>query len=713
MEKDNSIQRIFDNSFSTHKNRKIAIYGTGNNAEAILTNVRGYDFQCVISLDDIGQLFQGLEIVDLQTAIKRVDMIIIAATASSTRIVFNRIITQVPTTIDIFDMQGRILDIHLCDNNPYFNEDESCLLAAIDSHNVISFDLFNTLIERTFLSIEDLWKEVQEELKEEKIDILFYEMRKSAEKNAEANIGTPNIQEIYYEFKKVSGLTDLLIKKIMEKEIEVDKKNCIVRKKMADILLYAMKAGKIIAVTTDMYYSKETIVDIMTQCHLEIPSNIFISSIERASKKNGKLYARLATLAENRKSILHIGDNLEIDVKNAEESGIDAYWVMSGYDMLVNSSYGHLIEYTSKSSRRLLGILVSEIFIDPFSICGTKGKARIDSYRKLAMLILPITLLFVRFIEKQADDYDYLLFPSRDAWLLFQIFFNINTLAVPFSYFYTSRSGISSANGLNKEAILSISSKLWADRTQMIDMFLKNQFQIDVPDEFSISVKDALKYKGKEQLESDILQLKSRIVERSKENRKNYLQYIGRLGICPGMKIAVIDIVTHGTLVKGISELTGNPVDLIAIGTSNVPNEYIGDESMAKTLFGNINISTNNTLISISDLSELHLLLEILYASEEGQFLRFDDNVDPVFEPGTEYDKTLLKCFQKEMMGLFDKMYGSKWTYDIDKEFALDVMRCIRREYSCLDTDISDRFIFNDPYDPKTDRTNIMHWINR
>ena len=511
--------------------------------------------------------------------------------------------------------------------------------------------------------------------------------------------------------KEQNNLADDMINVIKKLEIQTDMDNIIPRYEMNKILQYAKEKEKTIVFTSDMYYSMKQIISILKKNGINVPRDIFISCEMGGSKVDGVLFKKLK-LRFAEKNILHIGDNYEYDFKNAKKYGIDSYWIMGHCDLFSFSSISSLLDYHDWNSRKILGYISSKLFNNPFCICETKGKLEINTYEKLAILFLPITLMFMKYIEQQSENYNIILFPSRDGFFLYKAFRKINKLKSCSIYFYTSRSGISSATAKNENEIKLLCDKLWIEKRQNIKRFVENQFQIDVDESFDLTVEEALEKYDKDKILNKILQYKEEILDKCLNNHNNYMKYIKEIGILDDEKIAVIDIVTHGTLIKGISDLIQQEIDLIALGTSNIPNRYIDDIKRVKSIYGNINVTKDYMQISLSDLSELHLLIEILYSSWDGQFLRFDENGKPLFLKDSEYDIELLKKFQLELMKLIQEIYED-FSDEINKSFALDVLNSIRGEKSIIADEMRDRFVFNDPYDDEILNTNILYKINK
>ena len=172
-------------------------------------------------------------------------------------------------------------------------------------------------------------------------------------------------------------------------------------------------------------------------------------------------------------------------------------------------------------------------------------------------------------------------------------------------------------------------------------------------------------------------------------------------------KIAVVDIVTHGTLVYGLSNILGKPVHLIALGTSALPNDYVSNLQFVSSVWGNINEKWHDSVYSLSDVSQLHLFLEMLYASEEGQFGGFSESGGAVTVPGTEYNTELLRNTQNELSTLIKNCKDIHWEA-VSKEFALSAMRMLYSKHTDMAHTLRAKFSFSDPYDGNAQICNLM-----
>ena len=173
-------------------------------------------------------------------------------------------------------------------------------------------------------------------------------------------------------------------------------------------------------------------------------------------------------------------------------------------------------------------------------------------------------------------------------------------------------------------------------------------------------------------------------------------------------KMAIVDIVTQGTLVSGLSKLLNYQIELISLGTSWIPNRYIPDEKMVNSVYGNVYEKKDNIVYILSDLGELHLFLEMLYSSTEGQLYEFDENGNPTLKKDTEYDYELLTCTQNCILKMVESLGSDYYKMNVSKEFALACMRLFYRKNSKMSEELKDKFKFDDPYDVKLEKCNLI-----
>lgn len=707
------MQEEFDKLFSEYKNVPIAIYGTGNNAQLLLENIKGYQFTNLVSRDCIGEVMYGKQVIALSEAIVSSKMLIIAAIPSSTAIIYERIKDEVPKDYPIFDMRGnRLYGAEKYKENVYWDCTEVQIKSLIQQHDVISFDIFDTLVTRIVLEPRDIFCIVEGRLKAIGIDIPFYKWRIAAEQQCNCEMVAPNLAQIYDKLKLEYDLGEDVIVQAQEMELLVEAENIRPKRAMVELLEFACTLGKAVYLTSDMYLRAVEIRKLLSNVGVNFELPILVSCEHGKTKEDGNLYELLKERACG-KTILHIGDNEEADIVVAKRQGISAFQVKRGYEMLAESSWAFLLDSASmQDDRRILGRLVAELFNNPFELGKSKGKLLISDYRKLAWCFAPITILLMELIVKKANDYDLILFASRDGFFLDELYSKIyrdrcEEMARG-RYFYVSRSAVSSASVLGEEDIKVLCSKLLLDTKLNLKNFMQNQFHIEVTEEYNLTVAQAISCWGEEGLFDKIGDYKEKILRKSAECRKNYLEYSKSINADEAKRIAIVDIVTHGTLIYGVSNILSKEVDLLALGTSGVPNKYIPDLERVASVYGNVNEKIGEKMYSFSVLSELHLFLEMIYSSRDGQLYSFSANGEPIMVSGTEYNAELLCNVQREMTAILQEISSEYYKMNISKDFALACLKLLYHKYSDMSEEIASKFVFQDPYDGNMQECNLM-----
>lgn len=694
-------KNFIDKRFLIYKKNKIAIYGLGDNALLLLQCMKDYNIVCHIAAGHIGEKKNGLRICSIEDAIKEVEIIIIAASFSATSIIFSRIKDIVPKNIPILNMFGENLSTSdICDKNSYWDEDYCNLLSHIGNHDVISFDIFDTLLMRDVLEPKDIFRILSDKSGNGE----FYSARNDAEKKCRRSKKEPTLDDIYAEMEHASDNNFAYSKETMQLEIATEIGHLLPRRKMIDALNYAISKGKRVFLTSDMYLNHEVIASLLTKCDIHGDYELIVSCEYGCSKLSGELFSVLKDKA-GVKSILHIGDDELVDKNRAEEKGIDSYLIHSSYRMLAMSRVSYLFDAVkSFSDKKYLGYYISETLNDPFAMHGLHGKISIASEKDVALVLFPITKLFFDFIISNSNDYDCLLFPSRDGYFLYSVYCKYKIehpeLNLPDAkYIYSSRMSLSRASLKNEDNLDALIHKLFGNMSKNCRQYIMDLFGYELPQEFDHSCGELIEKYGKDGLINRIHKYVPQMVGFLTNNSLSYVGYLDSLSIYEYERIAFIDIVSYGTQPYCLSELLGKSVDMLSIGTTGIPNVYLGSDRV-RSIYGNVNEEINGTLISQSDLSVLHLLLEMLYSSKDGQFLEISDTGKPTFMKGSEYNIALLDGVQMELHSLFEHYDRCEdVSTDFSPDFCHGMLRIFRKKYSVISDELKQKFVFSDPYD--------------
>lgn len=211
--------------------------------------------------------------------------------------------------------------------------------------DLISFDIFDTLITRNVLHPTDLFTLVGHEiLGATEEAIIFRDRRVEAESNARAKSesGEVCLKDIYRELFSYYGIKAAILK---DCEIKAEKKSCHPREKWVRLFHEYVKSGKRVVLISDMYLSSDVIKDILTDCGISGYSNIYISNECGCDKVSGKLY-EIAEEKEGLKKCRHIhyGDSIRADYMGARKAGVTPRLVLKEkwLNRLLRKCVGHL-----------------------------------------------------------------------------------------------------------------------------------------------------------------------------------------------------------------------------------------------------------------------------------------------------------------------------------------------------------------------------------
>jgi len=199
--------------------------------------------------------------------------------------------------------------------------------SEIDEIEVISFDIFDTLILRPFVKPTDLFYLMEQELDEPG----FHDRRIKAESDARKMKGSEiTLDEIYEKL----GVPDDVKKLECELETTLCFRNEPVCKE-----LEAYSKDHTIIITSDMYLPRQTIEKIMDKNGIRY-DRLYLSSEIGQTKHSGKLFDHiLEDLSIPPSKMLHIGDNKHSDVDVPKRKGIGTSYRRSPISDYLNKHF--------------------------------------------------------------------------------------------------------------------------------------------------------------------------------------------------------------------------------------------------------------------------------------------------------------------------------------------------------------------------------------
>ncbi|MCM1103736.1 MAG: hypothetical protein NC409_06470 [Clostridium sp.] len=199
--------------------------------------------------------------------------------------------------------------------------------ARLMQYDLISFDLFDTLIFRPFSAPGDLFFLLGEKLNfpDFKRIRMESETLARAEKHEESGSWEVNLDEIWSVIERETGLSAAAGARLeCELELELDYANPFMR----DVFGRLCENGKPIVILSDMYLPEQFLERLLIKSGYHNVIKVFVSSSYRKSKWDGTLFS--AAKEELQKKfgeeirLIHVGDHLHSDVKMAKKHGFAA-----------------------------------------------------------------------------------------------------------------------------------------------------------------------------------------------------------------------------------------------------------------------------------------------------------------------------------------------------------------------------------------------------
>ena len=288
----------------------------------------------------------------------------------------------------------------------------------LSAYDVISFDVFDTLIFRPLSLPTDVFYLIGYEL--EIMDFknirIWAEWDARIKYNAKEGNMEINLADIWKNIEEDVGISSEMGQKI---EMSIEEKTCYANPYMLLVWKKLQQMNKQIIVVSDMYLPKECIERILVNAGFTGAKHIYVSNEYHKSKADGSLYKQVLReyqkndCKKSTKMLIHVGDNLYSDQKQARRAGIESLLypnvnknvlLYRAFDMspLVGSAYRALI-----SNRLYCGINSCSMEYEYGYIYG-------------GIFVLGYCTFIHEYCKK--NDVDKLLFLSRDGDILKQVY---------------------------------------------------------------------------------------------------------------------------------------------------------------------------------------------------------------------------------------------------------------------------------------------------
>lgn len=567
----------------------------------------------------------------------------------------------------------------------------------IDKYNYVSFDIFDTLVNRDVTESNKVFEVVETIYNNKNNDRIsnFKINRQKAQKDFyytnKDRCEEVTLNQIYDEMNKYYSET--VCKELMNIEIESELNLCVTNKKISNVYKECINKNKKIIICSDMYLPKEIIQKILEKCGYANYFKLYVSSDLNKRKSRGSLFKFvLSDLKIKNDDIIHIGDNIVSDNIMPRTLGIDTYLIKKN----TNCNFcNRNIQKNYKDSYKELENFISNHLDEKKDYFWNMG------YETFG----PILYGFSKWLKNSIKT-DKLFFLSRDGYLM-QKAFNLLDNDVDSMYFYASRRAL-------------IIPTLWMDNDikQMVDKFyirdyikVGNFFRklgLDNSDFENIIISNGYEMDQKikyEDLFSDekfnklFDKIKPIIHKNSKKEYKLLLKYMKDNDFCGN--VSIVDIGWNGNMQLAFNNLVISTGD-----KTNITGYYIGVLPESKNL-GKIDMKAflfddkNNEDIYLA-LKVINSIFESMFLAPHGSVKKFDninEEIVPVlldYEYKDGVEKSAYESIQNGALKFiedFEKSY-LKLLLNIDSKLSFYNMHQFAYYPKMLDVEMFGNFCF-------------------
>lgn len=413
-------------------------------------------------------------------------------------------------------------------------------------HQLISFDIFDTLLLRKTLYPRDVY-----ELTEQKALKAGYKVEGFAIARAEVEDSSPycTLDLIYEKLADMYGWDRETKDALRDLELDVERTVLEPRQAIIEFFQFALHQDKRVVLTSDMYIPEYVLREILDDKGIRGYERIFVSCDCKQAKQSG-LYKQLLTLCSKPDQILHVGDNCDSDGRAPNEFGIDSFIVPSAVAIAQERCWTKPIECAfSLMERCLLGLTISRLFADPFQTPNTWELPITERMAHMGNSIIgPLMVGHMCWLIRmlRAEHYDGVIFLARDGWLPNRLYMRIcNRLGLPRGmYYYANRHSAflcCSDSEEHTDRISEIGKTFGLD----VEQLLKKVFML--PEDQLLSHEEG-------ELDTEYIEKHIQVIsEIAGRARKGYLRYSEGLGMRIGERFAVVDFIAAGNTQKFLS----------------------------------------------------------------------------------------------------------------------------------------------------------------
>lgn len=722
---DVNIMKTFNNNFGMLKSEPIVLYGIGDKTRLILENTNGYNIVGLMDKSTTSRKIYGKKILSPDEVIGITKTIVIVSNFASSNLIYRRIsYLEEQHGINIFHLNGsRPSKVAYIEGDTVYSSytfpTYARLKNSINENDIISIDIFDTLIMRKSLSPDDIFRQIERELSEQyDINLNFAEMRVESENiSFKASNGAYSIDSIYHNMQKHFSLSHDLITLFKKVELATEFETIIPRSIIVDAMQYAKDLQKTVILTSDMYLPGTFVRKLLSACNIfdNDYDKLFISCEINKTKYNGDLWDYYKELYRG-KTVLHIGDNDFIDITQANNHGINTFKTPSADELLCMSSLNSFKNSIKTFDDRLLmGKITARVYNNPF-VFSSSNRLEIDNAFTAGYAFFgPLILKFMLWLANLSSGLklNKILFLSRDGYILEKLYEKYLMVHPDLNetrgiYFLASRRALSVSSIRTDKDIIDVCRLAPYVTRITFSQFLFAAFGINTHKNDRLE-RCFLHDTNIDEIITHILgEYSMDILNVANDERKYYQDYYNALDIKDNDKIGVVNFVSSGVTQHFFEKLFPNPNTNFIYFMTRVVIEDIETHNDVYSLYEksfSAYTGDGNSLI------KYYLAAESIFTSPEEQFVRFSTEGLPVYEAcNGDREYQYIDEFHKGIECFFNdniNVGNNNLERDYSIEFIDNLFGCLFSNDQCiLSQNIKNIFKGSDNFSPdKTVKT--------
>lgn len=513
---------------------------------------------------------------------------------------------------------------------PVFLRNEEKLFLDLSAYDVVSFDIFDTLLTRTLLHPTDVFYAMELDLGEKG----FAGDRIAAEQQAMAELGAKvTLKDIYTRLQTMLHMSDEKRDEVKQLELDTEFKGLIPRREMVHLYQRILEAKKRIILVSDMYLSREEMEPILEKFGITGYEKFYMSCEEDKRKDDGALWEQVLNDYAGC-HIAHVGDNLRSDWQILSDKSEKTSWIMNprqeekiaAVPELEKAAYA--LPYEEKML--LHGLTVNAgLYNSPFRLYPSGTPEFKDAYSIGFSIFGPLMYEYMKWLHQNTPEDARLAFLAREGFIFQQVYEAMYPKnAKEHFYLLASRRSVSVAAIREKEDIYEICRRDY-------DGDLRNllRSRLGAPEELCnrfpekyVHFKEGMPDDEYDKVMESLEPYMDEILSYASAEREEYLSYFKTL--VPEDKLdrtVFVDIGYTGTIQYYLCKLLNRPV---TGGYMAVFKEHPKlKEKDAKVL----SMYRKNSQSFAKVLEDTQLFLESVLQAPYGQLLRFKDG-QPVYK---------------------------------------------------------------------------------